>query len=225
MPVTQKPSKARLRRWLIALAIAAFLFGLLWVLWSANASVSNNSGPASHPTSHGAGHAPFVPVRGKHSAHAPSLHETVNAGGLRHLTDLNKIWDVDGGEGVGFSPPDRLPFLNTLPADDDSFSFPAGGNWHGFSNQGMGPGISGPGGTPTGNSQGDKPSAEDSSRAPGTRDSSEPGPGNFPNNSDLTSAVPEPATWATMLIGFGAIGCAMRRRKKLQSRSEDQYQY
>ena len=29
----------------------------------------------------------------------------------------------------------------------------------------------------------------------------------------VTAAVPEPATWAMMLIGFGAIGFAMRRRK------------
>lgn len=29
----------------------------------------------------------------------------------------------------------------------------------------------------------------------------------------LTAAVPEPATWATMLIGFGVVGGAMRRRK------------
>jgi hypothetical protein len=28
-----------------------------------------------------------------------------------------------------------------------------------------------------------------------------------------TGAVPEPATWAMMLIGFGGIGVAMRRRK------------
>ncbi|MEO7411667.1 MAG: PEPxxWA-CTERM sorting domain-containing protein [Sphingomicrobium sp.] len=28
-----------------------------------------------------------------------------------------------------------------------------------------------------------------------------------------TNAVPEPATWAMMLIGFGAIGVSMRRRK------------
>ncbi|HEX8838885.1 MAG TPA: PEPxxWA-CTERM sorting domain-containing protein, partial [Sphingomicrobium sp.] len=26
-------------------------------------------------------------------------------------------------------------------------------------------------------------------------------------------AVPEPATWAMMLLGFGAIGVSMRRRK------------
>ncbi len=31
-------------------------------------------------------------------------------------------------------------------------------------------------------------------------------------------AVPEPATWAMMLIGFGAIGGAMRRRKATASR-------
>lgn len=30
----------------------------------------------------------------------------------------------------------------------------------------------------------------------------------------VTSAVPEPATWAMMLLGFGAVGSAMRRRQK-----------
>ena len=30
---------------------------------------------------------------------------------------------------------------------------------------------------------------------------------------NLPAAVPEPATWAMMLLGFGAIGFAMRRRK------------
>jgi hypothetical protein len=28
------------------------------------------------------------------------------------------------------------------------------------------------------------------------------------------AAIPEPATWAMMLIGFGAVGVAMRRRKR-----------
>jgi len=31
-----------------------------------------------------------------------------------------------------------------------------------------------------------------------------------------TGAVPEPTTWAMMLIGFGAVGVSMRRRKKVQ---------
>ena len=32
---------------------------------------------------------------------------------------------------------------------------------------------------------------------------------------DATSGVPEPATWAMMMIGFGGLGHAMRRRTKL----------
>jgi hypothetical protein len=31
------------------------------------------------------------------------------------------------------------------------------------------------------------------------------------------AAVPEPATWAMMLLGFGAIGCALRRRPKVRA--------
>lgn len=30
-----------------------------------------------------------------------------------------------------------------------------------------------------------------------------------------TAAVPEPATWALMLVGFGAVGSALRRRQKV----------
>lgn len=32
---------------------------------------------------------------------------------------------------------------------------------------------------------------------------------------DMTSAVPEPATWAMMMIGFGAVGLSLRRRSAL----------
>lgn len=35
----------------------------------------------------------------------------------------------------------------------------------------------------------------------------------FLDNITITQAVPEPATWTMMLLGFGAIGFAMRRRK------------
>ena len=33
-----------------------------------------------------------------------------------------------------------------------------------------------------------------------------------------TGAVPEPATWAMMLVGFGAVGGALRRRQKVATR-------
>jgi len=33
-------------------------------------------------------------------------------------------------------------------------------------------------------------------------------------NVSPVGAVPEPATWAMMLLGFGAVGFAMRRRQR-----------
>ena len=35
------------------------------------------------------------------------------------------------------------------------------------------------------------------------------------NTRTINGAVPEPGTWAMMLIGFGAVGGAMRRRRKM----------
>ncbi len=46
------------------------------------------------------------------------------------------------------------------------------------------------------------------------------GPGNIGNlidNVALRSAVPEPATWAMMILGFGLVGGAMRRRRSALS--------
>jgi hypothetical protein len=37
--------------------------------------------------------------------------------------------------------------------------------------------------------------------------------GNITSISSTTSSVPEPGTWGMMLIGFGAVGYAMRRRR------------
>ena len=38
--------------------------------------------------------------------------------------------------------------------------------------------------------------------------------GSYVGNINVTSPVPEPATWAMMLLGFGAIGLMMRRRRR-----------
>jgi hypothetical protein len=33
------------------------------------------------------------------------------------------------------------------------------------------------------------------------------------------AALPEPSTWASMLLGFGLLGCALRRQRRLQLRT------
>ncbi len=50
---------------------------------------------------------------------------------------------------------------------------------------------------------------------PAFTDIAEFAPGNGTFTPSLGGAVPEPATWAVMLVGFGAVGAAMRgsRRK------------
>ncbi len=45
-----------------------------------------------------------------------------------------------------------------------------------------------------------------------------PGTGNFNGTANLTTAVPEPATWAMMIAGFVGLGYAVRRRPKMSAR-------
>lgn len=40
------------------------------------------------------------------------------------------------------------------------------------------------------------------------------GNGSYGGNATFTPAVPEPATWGMMLLGFGAMGFAMRRKRQ-----------
>jgi len=49
---------------------------------------------------------------------------------------------------------------------------------------------------------------------PGVFRFSTQGGGNMVTFSATTTAVPEPATWALMLLGFGSIGFVMRRRRR-----------
>jgi PEP-CTERM motif-containing protein len=43
--------------------------------------------------------------------------------------------------------------------------------------------------------------------------------GSFTGNITIRPAVPEPGTWALMILGFGGIGLAMRRRRTLRAQA------
>lgn len=43
----------------------------------------------------------------------------------------------------------------------------------------------------------------------------------FAQSVDGIGAVPEPASWAMMLIGFGSIGIALRRRRQIARTAAD----
>lgn len=45
--------------------------------------------------------------------------------------------------------------------------------------------------------------------------------GEFVFSPGITSGVPEPATWAAMLIGFGGVGAAMRRSRRARPEARD----
>lgn len=49
-----------------------------------------------------------------------------------------------------------------------------------------------------------------------------PTTGGLPPAPNPTPPVPEPATWVTLLFGFGVIGALMRRSRRLQSRVANQ---
>ena len=42
--------------------------------------------------------------------------------------------------------------------------------------------------------------------------------GGLPGNVTVTAAVPEPATWAMLILGFGLVGAAMRKRQSVRVR-------
>jgi hypothetical protein len=44
------------------------------------------------------------------------------------------------------------------------------------------------------------------------------GSGTYRGITSFAAPVPEPAAWALMLIGFGAVGCSMRRRRRVSAR-------
>ena len=126
-------------------------------------------------------------------------------GGEPEQRALGKIFDTppeDSIKELVQDPPGPLalgePVPSGLPPLGDIGIAPGGGSSSGFPGGISTVVPSGPGGIPGGPN-------------PGTPT---PGGPTDPNVEPPVAAVPEPGTWALMLIGFGLCGAALRRRRK-----------
>jgi len=222
-----KPPEFR-RRWKRTLLLAPLLAGLFFV------AVAGSGDPATGKATKAA--AILAALKDPLSLFAERSPGGRGAGALLSTKPGKQAALMDPGpeERVLSQVRDRDPDFGGLPAlpglDDPAFApdpgvdgLPGGGGFPGGGGGGGGPGgggfpgggggpfagpfspqfIPGGGGPPGGGPPGSDPPG---SGPPGT---DPPGGGGIP---PVTSAVPEPATWAVMILGFFAVGAAARRR-------------
>jgi len=178
------------------LAMSTVLFAVAAAAAPANAAtvVINGSLSSADATfnSPNAGNPPTSTSSGAFSYDAYGF--TVNTAGTYAITAASRVFDTYLGLYQGaFNP--QSPLVNVLQYDDDS-----GAATDSLINRSLSTGV--------------QYFAVVTSFAPSSR-------GNYsltisgPGTATIGAAVPEPATWAMMILGMGAVGFAMRRRKQI----------
>jgi len=149
---------------------------------------------------------------------SPSV-DLVGPGFFDNLAYSGNSVDLDGSTGTGFSPAGEIQSIASLAAGNYSVQFELAGNLRGAPVQTVTVSIGGQ--SQTLSVPADQAYTRETltfSGASGQVSFADSGPstqqGNLIDNV-VVSSVPEPATWAVMLLGFGGMGAAMRRRRKL----------
>jgi hypothetical protein len=131
--------------------------------------------------------------------------------------------DLDGSTGSGNNPAGEIQSITSLGTGNYTVSFYLAGNLRGAPNQTTAVSIGGQtiDVTPTSNAQPYTLYTLRFDNASGQVSFSDLGPsnqqGNLLDNIVVTNSVPEPATWALMLVGFGGLGLALRTRGRMAS--------
>jgi PEP-CTERM motif len=207
----------------VALAASTFALTALGVN-AANAStvLSDNFDSDSNVTLNWTGDATFVPVPNTPTSGKPSVDLVGNADGFGYLAYNGGVsLDLDGSTGTGFTPSGEIQSVTTLATGDYTVSFLLAGNLRGAANQTTTVSIGGQSFNikPASSAQPYTLYTEYFTNVSGKLDFLESGladqQGNLLDNIVVTTGVPEPATWAMFLVGFGAIGFALRRKKDL----------
>jgi hypothetical protein len=131
--------------------------------------------------------------------------------------------DLDGSTGSGDVPAGEIQSIASLASGDYTVSFLLAGNLRSAADQVTAVSIGGTtvDVTPSSNSQGYTPYTLYFTGVSGQLAFTDLGPsdqqGDLLDNVVVTTGVPEPATWAMMLMGFGAVGFMMRGSRRKQA--------
>jgi hypothetical protein len=155
------------------------------------------------------------------STAAPASVDLIGTGFFDFQPGHGNYLDLDGSTGNGNDPAGQITSVLTFGPGDYTLTFDLAGNQRGAASQSttvslgdfsqtFGPLLSGVNFTTQ--------TISFSTTTAGHLVFSEHGPsdqqGNLLDNVKLTAGVPEPATWAMMLVGFGGMGALLRSRRR-----------
>ena len=205
----------------LRIVVVASAFGLAAGASSANAAVMiSDDFDADVATLNWTGDATFVPPSPPVMGSA-SVDLVGAADGFANLAYNSGVsLDLDGSTGGGFSPAGEIQSVASLATGDYTVSFLLAGNLRGAPNRTTAVTIGDTTFdiTPSSNAQPYTLYTENFTNVSGRLTFTELGPadqqGDLLDNIVVTDPVPEPAIWAMLLAGFGAIGLAMRGRRQ-----------
>jgi hypothetical protein len=197
-----------------AIAFAAFGAG------AANASVVlEDNFDTDTAVLNWAGDLVFTSIPGPGNVQGQPSVDLVGGNNFGNLAYSGNSIDLDGSTGNGNSPSGEIQSVMSLAQGDYTVSFLLAGNLRGATPQTTVISIGGQSYSLTpGASDGYTPYSLSFTNVSGNLTFLDmpysDQQGNLLDNIVVTTAVPEPASWALMIVGFGAVGFSMRGRRK-----------
>jgi hypothetical protein len=149
----------------------------------------------------------------------PSV-DLVGPGFYDNLAYSGNSVDLDGSTGTGNIPAGELQSVTSLSTGDYTVKFLLAGNMRNSPDQTVAVSIGGEtiDVTPTSNAQGYTPYELIFTNVSGPVEFTDLGPsnqqGDLLDNVSVTTGVPEPASWAMLLMGMAAVGAGLRLRRE-----------
>jgi len=210
--------------WKSIAAATALLAGAAWAQGAGAAVVLSDNFNADVAVLNWAGDSTFTSIPGPGNVGGQPSVDLVGTGdGFGNLAFKGNSVDLDGSTGSGFVPAGEIQSNAILPTGTYTVTFELAGNLRGAPVQTTEVSIGGQtvSFSPAAN-QGYELVHHTFVNASGAVDFKDLGPadqqGDLIDNVVVTT-VPEPATWAVMLVGFAGMGAALRGARRQQARA------